>query len=188
MVERDEAYRELTSARALVHSILLVEDDVDTANFVKELLEKFRYRVTVAKDGGQAHASFVMHKPDLVILDLILPGESGFEICQRMKEHEKSVPILILSAIDMDDARDLATRVGADGFLEKPFDPNELLEYIESVSEKVWLVFHTDQAKPEGRVRFQCRCGKKFKVSEMHRGKSMTCPECGEPVTVPKQV
>lgn len=182
----DGATRDMTATRAIAHQVLLVEDDKDTAGFVKELLEKFRYRVTIAKDGGQAHASFVMHKPDFVILDLILPGESGFEICERMKQHDKTVPVLILSAIDMEDARRLATRVGADGFMEKPFDPNELLETIESIAERVWERFHSDQSRPEGRVRFQCRCGKKFKVSESHRGKSLTCPECGEPVIVPK--
>ncbi|GAB4148225.1 MAG: hypothetical protein Tsb009_21850 [Planctomycetaceae bacterium] len=178
--------RELTAARALVHSILVVEDEPDTATFLKNLLEENSYRVTIAKDGGQAHASFVMHKPDFVILDLILPGESGFEVCERMKEHDQSVPVLILTAIDMQDARDLATRVGADGFLEKPFDPNELLAQIESLANTCWERQHADQKKPEGVVRFQCQCGKKFKVSVSHVGKSMTCPECTEPVVVPK--
>ena len=177
--------RELTSTRAIAHQILLVEDDEDTATFIKELLEKFRYRVTVAKDGGQAHSTFVMHKPDFVILDLILPGESGFEICERMKQSDESVPVLILSAIEMDDSRNLAERVGADGYLAKPFDPNELLACIETIAERVWTRAHSLEPKSEGRVRFQCRCGKKFKVSESHRGKSLTCPECGEPVVVP---
>ena len=184
----DGAIRDLTATRALAHQILVVEDDPDTAAFMKELLEKFRYRVTIAKDGGQAHSSFVMHRPDFVILDLILPGESGFEICSRMKQSDKTVPVLILSVIDMDDAFQLAERVGADGYLAKPFDPNELLEKIESIAETVWARDHGRQNKPEGRVRFQCRCGKKFKVSETHRGKSLTCPECGEPVIVPKDV
>ena len=182
----DGATRDLTATRAIAHQILLVEDDADTAEFVKALLEKSRYRVTIAKDGGQAHASFVMHKPDFVILDLILPGESGFEICERMKNHDKTVPVMILSAIEMEEAYNLASRVGADGFMEKPFDPDELLANIESIAESVWSRFHSDRAKPEGRVRFQCRCGKRFKVSESHRGKSLTCPECGEPVIVPK--
>ena len=101
----DGANRDLTATRAIAHQVLLVEDDVDTADFVKELLEKSRYRVTIVKDGGQAHASFVMHKPDFVILDLILPGESGFEICERMKHHDKTVPIMVLSAIEMEEAK-----------------------------------------------------------------------------------
>jgi len=165
---------------------LLVEDDVDTANFVKELLEKFRYRVTVAKDGGQAHASFVMHKPDFVILELILPGESGFEVCERLKQTNAETPVLILSVIDMDDARDLAKRVGADGYLTKPVQSDVLLAAIRDTAEEVWQRVHSDQPREEGRVRFECACGKRFKVSVSHRGKSLTCPSCGEPVVVPR--
>lgn len=178
-------FGELTSGRAIAHRILLVDDEADTAAFIRELLERHGYRVVVAKDGGQAHSAFAMHKPDFVILDLILPGESGFEICERMKQAEANVPVLILSAIDMDDARDLARRVGADGYLTKPFDPNDLLDQIVTLAESCWERSHLQRAKKVERIRFNCRCGKRFKVSATHKGKSLTCPECGEPLVVP---
>src|SRR5438105_1727317 len=104
-------------AQAVVNNILLVEDEADTADFVKTLLESNRYQVMLAKDGGQAHSTFVMRKPDFVIMDLILPGESGFEICQRFKLSDPAIPVLIVSAIELDDSVDLARRVGADGYL-----------------------------------------------------------------------
>jgi DNA-binding response OmpR family regulator len=175
-------------APAIVHRILVVEDDPDTAAFLKALLEREKYEVTVAKDGGQAHSMFVMKKPDLVILDLILPGESGFEVCERLKTLERSLPILVLTAIDMDDARDLARRVGVDTYMTKPFDPDELMQQIKQTAQEVWMRTHgaateTDLHKP---VRFACRCGKRFKVSRQHRGKTLTCPNCGEPVLVPR--
>lgn len=176
---------QLTSTRAIANQILLVDDEKDTTAFLKELLESKGYRVIVAKDGGQAHSAFAMHKPDLVILDLILPGESGFEICERMKQMESGVPILVLSAIELPDAKSLAKRVGADGYLTKPFDPNELLEEIVRVAESVWEKTHVKRDEPADRIRFKCVCGKKFKVSAEHGGKSMTCPDCGEPLTVP---
>lgn len=176
---------QLTSSRAIANRILLVEDEKETAEFLKELLESKGYRVVVAKDGGQAHSAFAMHKPDLVILDLILPGESGFEICERMKQNEAAVPVLILSAIELPDARRLATRVGADAYMTKPFDPNELLAEITRVAEEVWEKTHTKREDKPERIRFKCRCGKRFKVSAGHAGKSMTCPDCGEPLTVP---
>lgn len=179
--------RQLQAAATLAHQILLVEDETESAAFLKTLLEKHGFAVTVAKDGGQAHASFSMRKPDFVILDLILPGESGFEICERIKQTEESVPVLVLTAIDMPDARDLAVRVGADGYMTKPYDPDELLESIREIAETVWQRTHTAQPKETGRIRFSCRCGKKFKVSPSHRGKSLTCPRCGEPVTVPRR-
>jgi two-component system OmpR family response regulator len=175
----------LSTTGSVAHFILLVEDDEDTASFLKDLLERHKYRVAVAKDGGQAQATFVMRKPDFVVLDLILQGESGFEICQRMKQTNETVPVLILSQIELRDSRALAERVGADGYLTKPFDPDVLLEKIEEIAQRVWRKTHSGQAKDEKRIRFACRCGKRFRVSPTHRGKTLTCPECGEPVTVP---
>jgi DNA-binding response OmpR family regulator len=184
---RDEAVR-LTPTSAIANFILVVEDDEDEASFLKDFLEKRKYRVTIAKDGGQAHATFVMRKPDFVILDLILPGESGFEVCVRMKQANATVPVLVLTAIDLPEARALAERVGADDYLTKPFDPEELVKRIQEVALRTWEKSHTDQVPEDKRIRFACRCGKRFKVSPQHRGKMISCPECGEPVTVPHRV
>lgn len=170
----------------VAHAILLVEDDPGTAAELKDLLERHQYQVRVAKDGGQAQSLFVMRKPDFVILDLILPGESGFEICERMKQIDKHTPVLVLSAIDMPDARRLAERVGADGYLTKPADPDLLVQKIDEVARIVWERTHAAQPRDEKRVRFNCGCGKRFKVSAAHRGRTLTCPECGEPLIVPR--
>lgn len=169
--------------------LLLVDDDPEAARFVKQVFEPHGVTVRTAKDGGQAQSSFVMHKPDLVILDLILPGESGYEICERLKHTNDTVPILALTAIDMDDSRALAERVGIDGYATKPITPEALVETAADVVKRVWRHVHkvdTTEADSD-RVRFTCHCGKKFKVSAAHRGKSMTCPQCGEPLTVPKR-
>ncbi|MSR56880.1 MAG: response regulator [Planctomycetaceae bacterium] len=175
-------------APAIVHHILVVDDEADTALFLKSLLEKQGYNVTLAKDGGQAHSMFVMKKPDFVILDMMLPGETGFEVCERLKTLERNVPILALTAIDMDDARNLARRVGVDNYMTKPFDPDELLMQIKQTAEVVWLKSHasTEESVDDKPVRFACRCGKRFKVAQQHRGKTLTCPNCGEPVLVPR--
>jgi two-component system OmpR family response regulator len=172
----------------IVHRILVVEDDPETAAFLKTLLEREKYDVTIAKEGGQAHSMFVMKKPDFVILDLILPGESGFEVCERLKTMERFVPVLILTAIELEDAKNLAARVGADAYMTKPFDPEELLLQIRQTAQEVWIRSRAegsdaDEHKP---VRFACKCGKRFKVARQHRGKTLTCPNCGEPVLVPR--
>jgi two-component system, OmpR family, response regulator len=178
----------LGSVEVPINMVLLVEDDPEPAALIKQMLERSHVTVRVAKDGGQAQASFTMHRPDFVILDLILPGESGFEICERLKHADDSVPVLVLSAIDMEDARELATRVGADGYLVKPVEPEQLVASIRQIAEVVWQKSHLGKYESElERVRFTCVCGKKFKVSAAHRGKSMTCPQCGEPLTVPKR-
>ena len=181
-----DGLRDHNTLVALAHQILLVEFHQESAAFLKQLLEEHGFSVTIAKDGGQAHASFTMRRPDFVILELILPGESGFEVCDRMKQTEELVPVLVLSTIDMPDSRDLAARAGADGYMTKPYDPDELIENIHKIAETVWRRTHTDQPKETGRIRFTCRCGKKFKVSPVHRGKSLTCSRCGEPVMVPR--
>ena len=174
--------------KAIVHRILVVDDEADTAAFLKSLLEKNGYEVTIAKDGGQAHSMFVMRQPDFVICDMLLPGETGFEVCERLKTLDRKVPVMALTAIDMDDARNLARRVGVDHYMTKPFDPADLLGRIKLIAEEVWARTRAeaddgDLSKP---VRFACRCGKKFKVAHQHRGKTLTCPNCGEPVLVPR--
>ncbi|MCC7421988.1 MAG: response regulator [Planctomycetaceae bacterium] len=178
--------RDWNRTEVVAHQILLIEDEPDQAATTKEILETHGFRVQIAKDGGQAQATFVMWKPDLVLLDVILPGESGFEVCERLKKTDKNVPVIMVTAIDLEDSRTLAERVGADSYITKPFSAEQLVKAIVSVSEQAWERVHQDHPREEGRVRFSCRCGKRFKVSVAHRGKAMTCPECGEPVIVPR--
>lgn len=173
----------------IVNRILVVEDDQQEAEFLKSFLQQHGFDVQVARDAGQAHAAFTMRIPDFVLLDLILPNEvSGFEVCERMKQARDNTPIVVLSAIELDDARDLAERVGADGYISKPYDPDVLLKTIREVSEAVWRRTHVDEVELRGeRVRFDCpRCGKKLKVNAAHRGHRMNCPHCGGSVTVPR--
>jgi two-component system, OmpR family, response regulator len=173
-------------ASATIHRILVVEDDVDTVARMRNDLEECGFEVHTAKDGGQAQASFVMRRPDLVILDLILPGESGFELCERLKQIDDSIPVVIVSAMSLPDSRTLATRVGADGYIVKPWARQQLVQTIDDVARR-WLEDRLGHKKIVDRVKFGCQnCGKKFKVSASHRGKSLTCPTCGEPVHVPR--
>ena len=174
------------SAEALAHHILLVEDDPASAESLKVLLEQHGFRVQVAKDGGQAHSAFRMRRPDFVIMDLILPGENGFEVIDRMKHSDETVPVLVLSAISLEDSKVLSERLGADGYMTKPAAPSDLLEEIKTIAQRIWERTHQGQPKEEKRIRFNCRCGKKFKVSPVHRGRTLTCPDCGEPLIVPR--
>ena len=170
-----------------INLVLVVEDDADTADVLKRILERQGYKVRIARDGGQAQATFVMQKPDFVILDLMLPGESGFEICERLKHTDDAVPVLIVTAIDLPESRELAQKVGADGYVTKPYHPDDLIARMREVATAVWQRTHQENASADPmRIRFVCSCGKKFKVSSTHRGKNLTCPQCGEPVAVPR--
>ena len=182
----DDRWSQLANVGVTVNLVLLVEDDADSANMTKLILEREGMSVKIAKDGGQAQSFFVMQKPDFVILDLILPGESGFEICDRLKHSDDTIPILIFSAIDSDESRALAKRVGADGYLTKPVEPERLMATIRQVAESVWSKARQENTKESSdRIRFACICGKRFRVSTTHKGRSMVCPQCGEPMTVP---
>lgn len=174
------------SANAVAHHILVVEDDPASADSLKALLEANGFRVQVAKDGGQAHSAFRMRRPDFVITDLILPGENGYELIDRMKRSDETVPVLVLSAIGLDESKSFSERLGADGYITKPVAADVLLEEIRTIAQRVWERTHLDQQKEEKRIRFNCRCGKKFKVSHVHRGRTLTCPDCGEPLIVPR--
>ena len=175
------------SGGAVTQNILVVDDNEETCEFLKGILERHGYAVRTAHDGGQAHSTFAMYKPDLVLLDLILPGESGFEICERLKAQRENIPVVVLSAIDLESSRNLAAKTGADGYLAKPIRESELLETIKSISEVAFRRAHRDRSKDQGAIRFSCRCGKRFKVSIKRQGKLMTCTNCGEPLSVPRQ-
>lgn len=173
---------------SVVNRILVVEDEPAERERLSKLLSAAGYVVETAKDGGQAHAAVAMNKPDFVILDLILPNESGFEVCERFKQQDESLPILIHSEIALDDSRHLAERVGADDYLVKPASDDAILEAIRNVSEAVWRHQHLDPPSDSGdKVRFACpQCGVKIKVRGSHRGRQLSCPSCGARISVPR--
>lgn len=182
---------DLTSIKAIVSRVLIVEDDADEVAFLKEFLERNQMYVDVARDAGQARAAFHMHPPDLVICDGMLPGGvSGFELCERLKQENAHIPVVMLTAIDMDDARDLAKRVGVDDYLTKPYDPEELLARMRETAEIVWKRKHQldDSGGGDTKISFSCpQCQKKLRIKGGHRGRTLNCPRCGQPVSVPFQ-
>ncbi|MDA1160951.1 MAG: response regulator, partial [Planctomycetota bacterium] len=130
------------SAGAIAHRILVVENDVDQAVELRNLLQEHGFQVQIAKDGGQAHSAFQMYKPDFVIMELLLPGETGFEICDRFKQRNPQVPILVLTEITLEDSRKLAIRVGADGYMTRPYTASVLISQISEIAQQVWERTH----------------------------------------------
>ena len=177
-----------TITEVIVNRILVVEDDKGEAEFLKTFLEKKKFTVEIARDAGQARAAFTMHQPDFVILDVILPNDvSGFEVCEWMKTQADGVPVVILTAIELEDSIDLARRVGADEYVTKPYDPDELIKTIHDVADKVWEKKHRSTADPNEKVKFECpECGKHLRVQASYRGRLLNCPKCGQQVQVPR--
>lgn len=106
--------------------ILIVEDELDLANIIKDYLEKELYEVEICSQGDEAIEIFDKFKPSLVILDLMLPGMNGYEICQNIRK-KSTMPILILSAKIDEFDKVKGLDLGADDYITKPFRPRELL-------------------------------------------------------------
>lgn len=112
--------------------ILVVDDDPTVAEVVTGYLDRAGYVVERAGDGPTALARAAAHRPDLVVLDLMLPGMDGLEVCRRMRA-QGPVAVIMLTARGDEDDRILGLEVGADDYVTKPFSPRELVLRVESV-------------------------------------------------------
>ncbi|MHB8618176.1 MAG: response regulator [Chloroflexota bacterium] len=112
--------------------VLVVEDEQSIVDFLTLGLRYERYDVAVCKDGGQALKAFADARPDLVILDILLPGMDGVEICRRIRK-TADTPVIMLTARDELDDRITGLDSGADDYLTKPFEFRELMARIRAV-------------------------------------------------------
>lgn len=106
--------------------ILLVDDDPNVCRLLKLYLGRAGYRVLSAPDGVSALEIYAAERPDLAILDIMLPGLDGREICRRIREQD-DLPIIFLTARDATGDRVAGLDMGADDYIVKPFDPNEVV-------------------------------------------------------------
>ncbi|MCX4850825.1 response regulator transcription factor [Streptomyces sp. NBC_00893] len=112
--------------------VLVVDDDPTVAEVVTEYLTRAGYEVARAADGPAALEQYTARRPDLAVLDLMLPGMDGFEVCRRMRAHGP-VPVVMLTARGDEDDRILGLETGADDYVTKPFSPRELVLRVDSV-------------------------------------------------------
>ena len=112
--------------------ILIVDDDAETRSLLREYLHKQGYRVTTAADGKAMRAAMQGTAPDLVVLDLMLPGEDGLQLCRDLRARS-NLPVVMLTARGEETERIIGLEMGADDYLAKPFNPRELLARIKSV-------------------------------------------------------
>src|SRR5205823_4936706 len=121
------SHRAMTDA-----TILLVEDEEHIASLVELYLKNDGYTVELVADGVSAIAAAERLKPSLVILDIMLPGMDGLEVCKRLRARTK-VPIIMLTARDGEVDRVLGLELGADDYVTKPFSPRELVARVKAV-------------------------------------------------------
>lgn len=116
--------------------ILIVEDDHNTAALVATYLQREGFATLVIHDGSQALVAVQREKPGFVILDLMLPGMDGWEICRELRKVSE-VPILMLTAREEEIDRVLGLSLGADDYVVKPFSPRELVERVKAILRRV---------------------------------------------------
>lgn len=112
--------------------ILVVDDDAALRDLLTRYLSENGYAVTALADGEEMAQYLAQHSPELVILDLMLPGEDGFSLARRLRSNS-AIPIIMLSARGEDIDRIIGLEIGADDYLAKPFNPRELLARIRAV-------------------------------------------------------
>ena len=120
--------------------ILVVEDESDIGELIRFNLEQERFAVVVAEDGESALAAVRRERPALVILDLMLPGIPGLEVCRRLRSQDATahLPILILTAKAAEADRVVGLEMGADDYLTKPFSPRELVARVRAVLRRTY--------------------------------------------------
>jgi len=113
--------------------VLVVDDDATVSDVVRRYLEREGFTVALAADGPAALVSFADERPDLVVLDLMLPGLDGLEVCKRMRALAPDLPVVMLTALGEESDRVLGLETGADDYITKPFSPRELVLRVQSV-------------------------------------------------------
>src|SRR3990172_1414945 len=117
---------------AMTQKILIVDDEPDIVRLVRAYLERAGFAVVTAGEGGEALAVFRHERPNLVVLDLNLPGMDGLDVCRGMRR-DSDVPIIMLTARLEETDRLIGLELGADDYVVKPFSPREIVARVRAV-------------------------------------------------------
>jgi two-component system OmpR family response regulator len=132
--------------------VLIVDDDAEIRRLLTEYLERNGYRATAVADGRAMRAALKAAHPDLVILDLMLPGEDGLSLCRDLRARS-NLPILMLTARGEETDRIVGLEMGADDYVAKPFHPRELLARVKSILRRARAL--PDNLQPERAKAFR---------------------------------
>jgi DNA-binding response OmpR family regulator len=116
-----------------MHKILIIEDDKTIVEGLEDTLQFHDYEVITAGSGKEGLALFQKEKPDLIILDIMLPGVDGFEVCKKIKQWNRDIPIIMLTARSQESDKLLGFELGVDDYVTKPFSVKELVARVGAV-------------------------------------------------------
>ncbi|MFH1353492.1 MAG: response regulator [bacterium] len=115
--------------------ILVVDDDTKIQMVVKIMLQKSGYEVRCVSSGLEAFQALAEYRPDMILLDVMMPGMDGYEVCRKLKADEKTktIPVIMLTALGMGEDFEKALQNGADWYIVKPFNSRQLLSRVASL-------------------------------------------------------
>lgn len=116
-----------------MRTVLVVDDEPSIVTLLKFNLEQAGYNVLTAEDGRKGLDTALKEKPDLIVLDLMLPGMDGMDVCKTLRQEKVNTPILMLTAKDDEFDKILGLELGADDYLTKPFSPREVVARVKAI-------------------------------------------------------
>lgn len=131
--------------------ILVVDDNLDLREALSDYLGRAGFNVIGAENGGEMWQQLKKHTPDLIILDIMMPGEDGFTLCQKLRR-DSQIPIIMLTAVTEEADRVAGLEMGADDYITKSFSPRELLARIKTILRRSQQSPQTQLAR---KVRFE---------------------------------
>lgn len=135
-------------------TILVADDDANITDVCRRYLEREGYLVVTAKDGLEAIELWHSQSPSLIVLDLMMPGKSGWEVCSEIRQTE-DIPIVMLTARGEEQDRLMGLTMGADDYLTKPFSPRELVLRVQAILRRMRYVNSSPTTASEHTIKYE---------------------------------
>ncbi len=129
--------------------VLIAEDDTDIRRGLAEVLESEGYTVIEAADGNQALERFAADDPEVALLDIMMPGRNGYDVCRELLKKRPSLPVIFISAKSEEIDRVIGLELGADDFISKPFGVREVIARIRAVTRRAFSARSPERRDPE---------------------------------------
>jgi DNA-binding response OmpR family regulator len=168
--------------------LLLAEDDIDFGNILSQYLSMSGFEVTLARNGRESWDSIHDARPDICILDIMMPEMDGFTLAGKLREEEPGIPFIFLTAKSLREDMIKGLKLGADDYITKPFDPemlllrvNNILRRVYTVAEEEYHISHTtlkynalELITPAGKEKLTLREAQLLRHLMMNRNKGLT--------------
>ena len=168
-------------------TILVVDDDMELSDGIRAVLENLGHKVLQARDGQQGKTLVYQHRPDLVILDMMMPRWGGLAVLEHFRGKRGAPPFIMLTANESDGHKHHARQLGVLDYIRKPFSMDRLLERVARAvpAPNTAKQPAAEAPVPDASIRCQCsQCGSRIKAPIQLLGQTRPCPRCNKPIVV----